>query len=219
MFGMPRWTSLDDVLNLHREVDRLFNQAWSEMPLRNAVSASPTIPFNVRATDDGWRVTTAGEASINACRISSVPSRDPSSTTMSSQSVKVCALTDASVAARYRSALYAGMQMEIRGVVMYQTILTIYSVQVIRPLVIRVVEPSIEGRMPRDPRIHSIPNRLQPQSRDSLDQLGVGQSGLHRRLGKIFVGRQDGIGIGFNEIDFVLRVQPQVNPRVSIDRQ
>jgi len=56
MFGMPRWTSLDDVLNLHREVDRLFNQAWSEMPLRNAVSASPTIPFNVRATDDGWRV-------------------------------------------------------------------------------------------------------------------------------------------------------------------
>ena len=56
MFGMPRWTSLDDVLNLHREVDRLFNQAWSEMPLRNAVGASPSIPFNVRATDDGWRV-------------------------------------------------------------------------------------------------------------------------------------------------------------------
>jgi len=56
MFGMPRWTSLDDVLNLHREVDRLFNQAWSEMPLRGATSASPSIPFQVRAADDGWRV-------------------------------------------------------------------------------------------------------------------------------------------------------------------
>jgi HSP20 family protein len=56
MFGMTRGTSLDDVLNLHREVDRLFNQAWSEMPLRSAVSASPSIPFHVRSTDDGWRV-------------------------------------------------------------------------------------------------------------------------------------------------------------------
>jgi HSP20 family protein len=53
MFGITRGTSLDDVLNLHREVDRLFNQAWSEMPLRNA---SPSIPFHVRSTDDGWRV-------------------------------------------------------------------------------------------------------------------------------------------------------------------
>jgi HSP20 family protein len=56
MFGMPRWTSFDDVFNLHREVDRLFNQAWSEMPLRSAVNASPSIPFNVRSTEDGWRI-------------------------------------------------------------------------------------------------------------------------------------------------------------------
>ena len=56
MFGMPRWTSFDDVFNLHREVDRLFNQAWSEMPLRTAVNASPSIPFTVRSTEEGWRI-------------------------------------------------------------------------------------------------------------------------------------------------------------------
>jgi HSP20 family protein len=56
MFGMPRWTSFDDVFNLHREVDRLFNQAWSEIPLRTAANASPSIPFTVRASEDGWRV-------------------------------------------------------------------------------------------------------------------------------------------------------------------
>ena len=56
MFGMPRWTSFDDVFNLHREVDRLFNQAWSEMPLRSVVNASPSIPFTVRSTEEGWRI-------------------------------------------------------------------------------------------------------------------------------------------------------------------
>ena len=56
MFGMPRWTSFDDVFNLHREVDRLFNQAWSEMPLRTAVNASPSFPFTVRSTEEGWRI-------------------------------------------------------------------------------------------------------------------------------------------------------------------
>lgn len=58
MFGMPRWTSFDDVFNLHREVDRLFNQAWSEMPLRPVVntSASPSFPFTVRSSDEGWRI-------------------------------------------------------------------------------------------------------------------------------------------------------------------
>jgi HSP20 family protein len=56
MFGMPRWTSLDDVFTLHREVDRLFNQAWSEIPLRHAMNTSPSIPFTVRSTEDGWRI-------------------------------------------------------------------------------------------------------------------------------------------------------------------
>src|SRR5688572_372548 len=53
MFGMSRSNSFDDVFNLHREVDRLFNQVWSEMPAGNA---SPSIPFHVRSSEDGWMV-------------------------------------------------------------------------------------------------------------------------------------------------------------------
>lgn len=56
MFGMSRWNSFDDVFNLHRDVERLFNQAWSEMPLRPAVNASPSFPFQVRSSEDGWTV-------------------------------------------------------------------------------------------------------------------------------------------------------------------
>jgi HSP20 family protein len=56
MFGMSRWNSFDDVFNLHREVDRLFNQVWSEMPLRTTASASPSFPFQVRSSEDGWTV-------------------------------------------------------------------------------------------------------------------------------------------------------------------
>lgn len=56
MFGYPRVTTFDDVFNLHREVERLFNQAWSEMPLHRAANTSPTIPFSVESTDEGWRV-------------------------------------------------------------------------------------------------------------------------------------------------------------------
>ena len=56
MFGMSRWNSFDDVFNLHREVERLFNQTWSEMPLRPAVNASPSVPFHVRSSEEGWTV-------------------------------------------------------------------------------------------------------------------------------------------------------------------
>lgn len=56
MFGMSRWNSFDEVFNLHREVDRLFNQVWSEMPLRPAANASPSFPFQVRSSEDGWTV-------------------------------------------------------------------------------------------------------------------------------------------------------------------
>ena len=56
MFGMSRWNSFDDVFNLHREVERLFNQAWSEMPLRPAEPAAPSIPMQVRSSEDGWTI-------------------------------------------------------------------------------------------------------------------------------------------------------------------
>jgi HSP20 family protein len=56
MFGTSRWNSFDEIFNLHREVDRLFNQVWSEMPLRPAANASPSFPFQVRSSEDGWTV-------------------------------------------------------------------------------------------------------------------------------------------------------------------
>jgi HSP20 family protein len=56
MFGISSRNSFEDVFNLHREVDRLFNQMWSEMPLRTPVSASPSLPFSVRSSEDGWTV-------------------------------------------------------------------------------------------------------------------------------------------------------------------
>ena len=54
MLGLTRWTPFEDVFNFQREVDRLFNQFWSDLPTRTAASSSPS--FQVNATDDGWRV-------------------------------------------------------------------------------------------------------------------------------------------------------------------
>ena len=54
MFGLTRWNSFDDVFNFQRDVDRLFNQFWSDLPTRTAAGQSPS--FQVNATDDGWRV-------------------------------------------------------------------------------------------------------------------------------------------------------------------
>ena len=54
MFGLTRWNSFDDVFNFQREMDRLFNQFWSDLPTRTAAGSSPS--FQVNATDDGWRV-------------------------------------------------------------------------------------------------------------------------------------------------------------------
>jgi HSP20 family protein len=54
MLGLTRWSSFDDVFNFQRELDRLFNQFWSDLPTRSAAGASPS--FHVNATDDGWRI-------------------------------------------------------------------------------------------------------------------------------------------------------------------
>ncbi len=59
MFGGTRWNSFDDVFNFQREVDRLFNQFWSDPPTRTAGGSSPSLQVNatqVNATDDGWRI-------------------------------------------------------------------------------------------------------------------------------------------------------------------
>lgn len=54
MFGQTRWSPFEDVFNFQREVDRLFNQFWSDLPTRTAAGSSPS--FQVNATDDGWRI-------------------------------------------------------------------------------------------------------------------------------------------------------------------
>jgi HSP20 family protein len=54
MFGLTRWNSFDDVFNFQREVDRLFNQFWTDLPTRAATGSTPS--FQVNATEDGWRV-------------------------------------------------------------------------------------------------------------------------------------------------------------------
>jgi HSP20 family protein len=54
MFGRTRSNSFDDVFSFQRDVDRLFNQFWNDLPTRTAASPSPS--FHVNATEDGWRV-------------------------------------------------------------------------------------------------------------------------------------------------------------------
>ena len=54
MFGLNRSNSFDDVFSIQREVDRLFNQFWSDLPTRTAAGSMP--PFQVNATEDGWRI-------------------------------------------------------------------------------------------------------------------------------------------------------------------
>jgi len=54
MFGLTRWNSFDDVFNFQREVDRLFNQFWTDLPTRTPAGSPPS--FHVNPTDDGWRV-------------------------------------------------------------------------------------------------------------------------------------------------------------------
>jgi HSP20 family protein len=58
MFGLTRWNSFDDVFNFQREVDRLFNQFWSDLPTRTTPgsTAGSSSSFQVQTTDDGWRV-------------------------------------------------------------------------------------------------------------------------------------------------------------------
>ena len=54
MFGLSRWNSIDDVFNFQREVDRLFNQFWSDLPDRTAAGQSTS--FQANATEDGWNI-------------------------------------------------------------------------------------------------------------------------------------------------------------------
>ena len=58
MFGLTRWNSFDDVFNFQREMDRMFDRFWNELPNRTAAPSSPSSSpsLQVTAVDDGWRV-------------------------------------------------------------------------------------------------------------------------------------------------------------------
>jgi HSP20 family protein len=54
MFGLTRWSPFDDFFNLQRDVDRLFNQFWSDLPSRTAASSPGS--FQVNIGDEGWKI-------------------------------------------------------------------------------------------------------------------------------------------------------------------
>ncbi len=56
MFGSTRWNPIDDVFNFQREVDRIFNQFWNELPARNAGRTMTPGQLQVSNTDDEWRI-------------------------------------------------------------------------------------------------------------------------------------------------------------------
>ena len=54
---LTRWNRGDDVFAFQREVDRLFNQFWSDLPTRTSNATNGASPsFLVNATEDGWRI-------------------------------------------------------------------------------------------------------------------------------------------------------------------
>ena len=53
MFGLTRSNPFDEIFSFQRELDRVFNQFWSDLPTRTAGAAGT---FQVNATDDAWRV-------------------------------------------------------------------------------------------------------------------------------------------------------------------
>jgi HSP20 family protein len=53
MFGLTRSNPFDDIFNVQREMDRVFNQFWNDLPARTAGAAAT---FQVNATDDGWQI-------------------------------------------------------------------------------------------------------------------------------------------------------------------
>jgi HSP20 family protein len=53
MFGLTRWSPFEDMFSFQREVDRLFNQFWSDLPAR---ATTPGSPIQVNTSDDDWHI-------------------------------------------------------------------------------------------------------------------------------------------------------------------
>ena len=54
MFGLDRRSPFEEMFRIQREVDRLFNTFWSDLPERNPQSNQGT--FQVTSDDEGWRI-------------------------------------------------------------------------------------------------------------------------------------------------------------------
>jgi len=53
MFDRNRWSPFDEVFNFQREVDRVFNQFWRDLPTRTAGAPGS---FQVNTSEDGWHI-------------------------------------------------------------------------------------------------------------------------------------------------------------------
>ena len=53
MFGLTRSNPATDLFSFERDVDRLFNQFWNDLPARTAEAKSP---YQVHTSDEGWRI-------------------------------------------------------------------------------------------------------------------------------------------------------------------
>lgn len=54
MFGLSRWNPFDEVFSIQRDVERMFDNFWNELPARTAASLNGG--FQVKKTDDAWRI-------------------------------------------------------------------------------------------------------------------------------------------------------------------
>jgi HSP20 family protein len=57
MFGLTRWSPFDEMFNFQREVDRLFDQFWRDLPARTtAPGYGWSQSIQVNAGDEGWKI-------------------------------------------------------------------------------------------------------------------------------------------------------------------
>src|SRR6266540_5326421 len=75
----------------------------------------------------------------------------------------------------------------------------------------------VSANLPKGQPGRLFPCSLEAEADDALDQLRVGEAGLHGGLREIFVLGEDGVGVRFDEIDFVVRSHAQVEARVAVN--
>jgi HSP20 family protein len=54
MFGLTRWNPFDEIFNVQRDVERMFDNFWNDLPARTAASRNGG--FQVKTNDEGWRI-------------------------------------------------------------------------------------------------------------------------------------------------------------------